>query len=236
MAQEKSKPVLVLLPGFDGTGRLCTPLVRALSGQAETRVISYRREALLGYSELTHEVSHGFPDRPFLLVAESFGGPIALQIASKRYTNLRGIVLSASFVTNPRPILSLLFDFIVGPKLFQVNLPRWFVRHFLVGNSDGKALIEATRSASRSVSPDVLAFRLKEIIRVDARQYLAECPVPLMYLRAIEDKLVGPESLDIMKRVRPDLEVREVHGPHLLLQAAPEICAKEILQFARKVI
>ena len=151
-------------------------------------------------------------------------------------SNLRGIVLSASFVTNPRPVLALLFGFLIGPKIFQITPPRWFLRYFLVGKHAEKTLTEATLSAARSVSPDVLAFRLKEIIQIDVIQYLAECPVPILYLQATEDKLVSPKSLEIMTGVRRDLEVRKIRGPHLLLQAAPAPCAEEILQFARKVV
>ena len=227
---------MVLLPGFDGTGRLCIPLIRALSNEADTHVVSYPADIMLGYSELSHEVSHHLPNKPFILVAESFGGPVALQIASKGFSNLRGVVLSAIFVTNPRPVLVFLFDFLIGPKMFQFRPPRWFLRYFVVAKRAGTTLIEAAISAARSVDPDVLAFRLKEIVRVDAVEHMLACPVPVLYLRATEDKLISPKTLETMRSVRPDLEVREVRGPHLLLQAGPAACAEEILQFARKVV
>lgn len=42
---------------------------------------------------------------PYLLLGESFSGPIALSIAARRPALLRGVVLCCSFACNPRPAL-----------------------------------------------------------------------------------------------------------------------------------
>jgi hypothetical protein len=44
----------------------------------------------------------------------------------------------------------------------------------------------------------------------------------LAFVRApMRDRLVGRWSLRVIRRIRPDIEIREVEGPHLLLQRQP---------------
>src|SRR5258706_2862593 len=91
----------LLLPGMDGTGRLFTPLGRALGPRFETRVIAYPRDRVLTYGELGAQIA--LPRGPFVLVAESFSGPIAIALAASRPPGLVGLVLAASFARSPRP-------------------------------------------------------------------------------------------------------------------------------------
>ncbi len=94
---------VVLLPGLDGTGRLFAPLLQEFPPEVESHVISYRPDVALGYEKLLQIVQSTLAQKPFVLVAESFSGPLALQIASTGLNHLRGVVLIASFVSNPRP-------------------------------------------------------------------------------------------------------------------------------------
>jgi surfactin synthase thioesterase subunit len=69
---------LVLLPGLDGTGTMFAPFVAELPPWIEPVVLDYPAEPL-GYADLARRLATRLPeDRPFFLLGESFGGPLAL--------------------------------------------------------------------------------------------------------------------------------------------------------------
>jgi pimeloyl-ACP methyl ester carboxylesterase len=89
---------ILLLPGLDGTGRLFEPLVRYAPEWASCTVARYPADRELSYPECADLVSAEFlPDAPFVIVAESFSGPVAILTASKRPPNLKGLVLFNTF-------------------------------------------------------------------------------------------------------------------------------------------
>ena len=104
---------VVLLPGLDGTGRLFAPLLRALPG-LEPIVVSYPCREVLDVQGLLHVIEGALPTEPYILVAESFSGPLAVRVAARRPLGLRGLVLVASFVRSPlgriRPADPVLFN------------------------------------------------------------------------------------------------------------------------------
>lgn len=98
---------LVLLPGMDGTGELFAPFIAALGGEFDVRVVRYPGDHRGGYEELEAIARSAIPeDRPYVLLAESFSGPIAISIAASGPKQLRGLVLCCTFARNPRPALA----------------------------------------------------------------------------------------------------------------------------------
>src|SRR5262245_52178733 len=99
-----SEPALVLLPGLDGTGALLAGFRRTLGPGIRTIVVSYPPDPDIGYVALEGVVRALLPqDQPFVLLAESFSGPIGISIAASRPVSLRGLILVSSFARNPRP-------------------------------------------------------------------------------------------------------------------------------------
>src|SRR5689334_15820463 len=96
---------LVVLPGLDGTATQLNDFVQALGSEFhEVTIVKYPRDQLLGYVELESLVRAALPvDRSFILLGESFSGPIALSIAASNPAGLAGIVLCASFAKAPIP-------------------------------------------------------------------------------------------------------------------------------------
>jgi pimeloyl-[acyl-carrier protein] methyl ester esterase len=93
---------LVLLPGMDGTGNLFADFVEALPDTFEVEVVHYPNNVCLSYTELmTFVQSAAPPSEPFVLVAESFSTPLAIQYAATNPPDLRGLVICAGFVTTP---------------------------------------------------------------------------------------------------------------------------------------
>jgi pimeloyl-[acyl-carrier protein] methyl ester esterase len=77
-------PVLLLLPGIDGTGKFLGVFAQALRPSVEPMIVSYPSDRALGYDELEALVLAALPsDRGYILLGESFSGPLAVRIAAR---------------------------------------------------------------------------------------------------------------------------------------------------------
>ena len=101
----------------------------------------------------------------------------------------------------------------------------------MLGAGADPALRALLTRALAAVSPEVLAGRAGELVRVHATDALPLCSVPLLYLRATGDRLVSPRSRDHLLQHQPDMLVSDIVGPHLLLQTRPEECWQAIAAF-----
>lgn len=225
---------LLLMPGMDGTGELFAPLLGALSTSVSARVISYPRHEPLGYAALLPIVRAALPMEPFVLVGESFSGPLALMVAAERPVGLRGVVLCASFVKNPVWWAPSVLRHAVRGAAFRV-FPAFAQTRALLGRHGTPALCELLAKANAGVSPAVLAMRARSILTIDVVEELRACPVPILYIRGADDGVVTIRSLRRIQAVVPAVEVVTVPAPHLVLQCQPEASAAAILAFARSV-
>jgi pimeloyl-ACP methyl ester carboxylesterase len=166
-----------------------------------------------------------------VLLAESFSGPLAIWLAASRPEQVRAVVLSTSFVRPPRPQW---LRWLVWPCLFRLPLPNFAARAILLGRTASPALVQDLQKAVRHVSPAVFAKRLSEVLKVDCTSALAACNAPLLYLKAADDRLVNAAAAATIRRIRPDLEIRELPGPHMLLQTQPAAAWQAIDQFLQQ--
>src|SRR5438105_3993436 len=89
---------------MDGTGELFAPFVAALGREFNVKVVAYPTAAPLGYDELESVARAALPaEGPYVILGESFSGPIAISLAASGSPGLKGLVLCCSFVSNPRP-------------------------------------------------------------------------------------------------------------------------------------
>src|SRR5688572_23801952 len=183
---------LVLLPGMDGTGELFAPLVDALGADVSTVVVRYP-DLPLNYVEHL-EIARTFlpPDRPYVVLGESFSGPIAVTLAADPPPGMLGYVLCASFVCCPRPILKLLRPTL--DLLPPQRVPSVLADYFLLGRYGSEPLRLAHRRVLQNVSPRALTARLNAIANVDVRNELTRAQMPGLYLRATEDRMVPPAA------------------------------------------
>ncbi len=226
---------LVLMPGMDGTGALLAPLAASLSAampDTEISIVSYPTDEVLGYAELADWLCERETlDADTILVAESFSGPLAVEMAERR--TVGGVVLASTFVQPPLPAASLLRAGVTR-LMFAVSLPGVAVRALLVGWRAPAALVCGVQDAVAQVAPAVLAHRLREILAVDVSSALARCAVPAMYISARRDVLLGGRALRVVQRLRPSLPVSVLDAPHLVLQTNPDTCAAIIVRFVRE--
>jgi hypothetical protein len=82
-----------------------------------------------------------------------------------------------------------------------------------------------------AVSPDVLAHRSAEALRVDARAALADVDVPILFLAPTRDRLIRTDAHADVVAIRPDTEVASLEAPHMILQRCPHASLARIEEF-----
>lgn len=225
---------LVLLPGMDGTGSLFKPLIDHLGNRFEVRVISYPANEALGYEALECMVRSSLPrGEPYILLGESFSGPIAISIAAARPPGLIGLVLCSTFALSPRPAITALWSLAkaLPPRLAPIVA----LEHLLLGRFSSNALLSALSAAVRPLSSAVFSARMRAIDRVNVLPKLKSISVPVLYLQATEDRLVPPSCCDLIQRELPAIRVVSVAAPHCLLQAASGDAALAVSTFAEQL-
>ncbi len=224
---------LVLLPGMDGTGRLFKPLVEALPASLSATIIAYPPDQPLGYSELLPLVEAAVAEESkFVLVGESFSGPLAIMLAARRPLGLQGLVLCASFVQFPFRQLPTQWRTMIRSWMFHFQ-PRWLIAWALLGRHSYGRVGRLLRETLALVSPTALAARAQSVATLDVTGALRDCPVPVLYLRPSEDWLIPRDCVAQIQSVQPHTEVVEIPGPHLVLQACPRPAAQILESFCQ---
>jgi pimeloyl-[acyl-carrier protein] methyl ester esterase len=225
---------IALLQGLDGTGQLFAAFIAALPKTTTATAVTYPSNKLLPYSESLSLVKPAIPEfDSFVLLAESFSAPLALEVAASNPSNLAALVICNGFVSKPLAGWSSIAKAIAQPWLFSLNAPRYILEYFLIGREAPRVLIHDVRQVLRSVSPGVLSNRVSEALNCDARGALAKVTVPVLYVKATLDNLLAHSCVDEMKRVKPDILIKSVVGPHLLLQREPQEVANIVSAFTR---
>jgi len=223
---------LVLLPGMHGTGELFSEFMRMIPEPKHIEAPHYPRDASPLYNQLQAMVESVAPtSENFILLAESYSTPLAIQYAATTPQNLRGLILCAGFATSPIRGWRRSFASWIAPLIFRLPLPTIAMSHFLVGPGASHSLHTAVRAAIRSVKPKVLTARLRQILAVDARIALGKVSVPILYIQAKQDRMVGPSCLEEIRGIKPQVDVACIEGPHLILQRKPQQCADIIMKF-----
>ena len=227
-------PAIVLLPGMDGTGALLLDLAAALGTEFEVIVVSYPADRDLDYVALERVARARLPaNQSFVLVAESFSGPIAISIAASNVAGLVGLVLCCTFAQCPRPTLRGLRVLI--PMIRTSRVPAFALRGLLLGRWSTEPLLRAISAALAKVSAAVVRARLRSIASVDVSTKLHQIAVPLLCIRATHDRLVPLSAANLIVRNAPAGRFVQLEGPHCLLQVAASCVAAVVLEFARGV-
>ncbi len=226
---------LVLMPGLDGSGVLFRPLLERLPSDLIPQVITYPATEPLGYGELLPRIIAALPvSGPFVILGESFSGPLALMIAAQRPAELKGVILCGTFVRNPLGPHWGWLRHLVSPLLFRWHSHLAEARALLGGYSTPQ-LRQLLREALSQVSPRVVARRIREVLQVDVREELRQCPVPLLDLRGTHDTVVRSQNAREVRTLRPDAQLADFEAPHLILQTQPTDAAKVIAEFVRRI-
>ena len=224
---------LVLLPGLDGTGDLFGPLRAALPPDVNVRAISYP-DAPLSYDDLCTFVRAQVADlQSFVVLGESFSGPIAVTLAAQGERGVVGCILCASFLSSPNALLVAFQPLLRFIPLQQIPTP--LAAPLLFGARSTPALRRAFGAALAKVSRRTLVARLNAVRSIDVTLLAKRINVPVLYLRATRDRLVSARAAKHLVDTIPGAQTHDVDGPHFLLQSVPKECAHFIAAFLRRV-
>jgi pimeloyl-[acyl-carrier protein] methyl ester esterase len=226
---------LVLLPGIDGTGKMFGPLIEQIPEGQDYQVIAYPTDKNYSYLELKEYVLAQLPaDGAFYIVAESFAGPLSLMLSQSLADRLKGLVLVATFLTNPRPVLGTLTRPFIRDWMMGMKPNKLLARFFVVGFDIPDEMLVRALAFHETVPPSVVRHRLFQVFDVDVRSIYKECPVPVLHLYGKKDRLLLQGCARQMRRIRPDVPSIGIDGPHYLLQARPEQCMQHIQEFIKQ--
>ncbi len=226
---------LVLLPGMDGSGALFAGFAAALGEGITPLVLSYPPDQALDYQGLTDFVRARLPvGQPYVLLGESFSGPVAIAIAATRPSGLAGLILTCTFARNPVPLLrhfSRLTPLLpVSGRLTDLAMP------LLLGGHATPALRRTLRGGLDQLCPAVLRARMRAVLAVDYSVQARSITVPVLYLQALQDHVVSCNSMNHLAALLPEMAVKAIDGPHLLLQAAPQATAAIVRDFVERTL
>lgn len=222
---------IVLLPGLDGTGFLFRPLINVLPVYIKPIVVNYPTDKKLGYEDLLPIVIDVLPkNEPFILLGESFSGPLSILVAATQPQGLIGIILCASFITCPQHLIPKWFEKFIFSILFRTSSIIVKVSSFFDWNYS-----EEFKLAISKVKPEVFAHRVKEVIKVNVVAELVTCRLPILYLQGKNDFLVPSSNFDKIKKIKPDIQFAQLETSHMVLQSKPYEAARLINKFIENI-
>ncbi len=225
-------PTLVLLPGFDGTGRRLGNFMSSLGSDVAVRLVRYPTDTPLGYDELEGLATAALPrDEPYVLLGESFSGPLALRIAARSPQGLQGLVLCGTFAKNPFPWLA--WSRPLAVHLPLKSLPRWLRAPLMWGSFSPATAPPGSERAIAEVAPAVIRRRIAALLAADETAARGRVAVPVLVIRAQRDRIISKAATRTLLDVVPGARMIEIDGPHLLLQACPVDSAAAVLDFLR---
>jgi pimeloyl-ACP methyl ester carboxylesterase len=225
-ADEGSGPPLVYVPGIDGSGEF-------LLGQAEVlaqrlRLLRLRHEGADpdrdGYQAMADdvvEVIAGAGIGRALLLAESFGGGIALQAALDHADRVAGLALVNTFPRfghRTRLALTRAFAPLVPQPVFRRARQR-FAAWSLFGRHRDPDAIRRFRSVPASRFDGAYRRRLQMIATLDLRSRLPQIRQPVALFAGTDDRVVDSvRQARAMAALLPDATVEIIDGGgHLIL-------------------
>ncbi len=215
---------------MDGSGELFAAFIAALGDAAQVLVVAYPPGAALDYEGLVRFAGARLPpDQPYVLLGESFSGPVAIALAARPAPGLVGLILCCTFARNPTPVFKL-FKRCLG--LLPISAAfTGLVSPFLLGTGSHPALRASLRRVLERVSAPVMRVRLRAVLDVDYSAQMRAVTVPILYLQATRDCVVFAGSARHLTTLQPGMQVVRIPGPHLLLQTAPNDTAMSVTRF-----
>jgi pimeloyl-ACP methyl ester carboxylesterase len=230
-------PTLVLLPGLDGTGDFFAPLLEALGQGVRTHVVRYPVAGAYDYVTCQPLVRAALPtEGPYVLLGESFSGPIAISLAAQAPQGLAGIILCCTFAANPRPRLTLIRPLLPFLPFHGTGSSLRLSRFLVLGRWITPAIRELHQKILASVPAKTIRSRLEAVADCDVREALASVRLPIICLVARHDRLIPRAAARLLRQQAPSATFVEIDAPHCLLQCEPQQAAEQIRKFLQALV
>lgn len=216
---------LVLLPGMNGSSTLFTPLIEAL-GEIDCHPLSLPTQGPQDYPSLADALFTQLGTTPFVLLGESFSGPLAYQLALRQPAGLRGVIFAASFLNCPNPALALLKHL---PMSRTLATAPWLLRMLCLGKTADEDILQRVQVEIRRLDPSLLRARIATLANLQAPAQALN--LPCLHLWPQQDRLVANSTAARLAQVCSDIRQIRLDGPHFILQTQPQACAKAIAEF-----
>ncbi len=226
----RTTATLILLPGIDGTEVFFQPLIAALPPWIRPQVVTYPISGANGYSDLLPLVETAVADiDAFYVLGWSFSGPLALMLATKEPQRTRGVILSASFVRPPLPVLPWFRFAVVASVITLIRLARR-TPGLVTGHWTEQIKRDKAATLNR-VPASVIAARAQAILTLDARVALRACRSPVLYLAGSHDRIVPRRNAEVIIREMSTVQVETIKGQHMAMYTNPMAAVTAIARF-----
>lgn len=224
-------PLLTFLPGLHGNSELYHPLASRLKDPAE--FVNYPEKGEQSYQALADFLASSLDwSLPRVLIAESFSGPLALQMAARFTHSVSAVVIAASFCASPSPASLALLPL---RPLFMLRPPAATIRHFLTGSSIPDQLTQTVRQTISSLPALTLSRRVRSVLSLEEQHCPSLTNTPILILQAKHDNLIPWQFQNQLEQHYPHARVHWLESPHLIFQRAPKQCCAKIKQFLNQL-
>lgn len=218
---------IILLPGLDGTGEFLADLGNRLAERREVTAVAYPSNQHLGYAGLTDFVIARLPPGRFIILGESFSGPIAIEIAARLADRAAGLILVSTFAVYPLPPILRRLARRFDPSL----IPRKLAATALMGRDATPELKADLARVLATLPRAIIRARFQDALTVDKRRRLADVRCPALIIRGQLDRLFGEKAALRLATGLAASRIEVIDAHHMLLQTHPAEAARLIENF-----
>lgn len=236
LAVEGTGPLLVLVPGMDGTGKLFYRQVPLLARRF--RVVTYPlRDNAASMDTLVEDLAALIrrlsPDgEPAVVVGESFGGTLAMSLALAYPECVRALVVVNSFPHfRPQFRLRLAVGALQVLPWGAMGLVRRLTAFRMHSRFTHRTELGRFLQETRQTTREGYIGRLRILMQYDVRERLVQIGVPTLYLASDRDHLMpAVEQARFMAARVPRSVLRILAGHGHICLIAPNVDLEEILR------
>lgn len=210
------KTDVILLPGLHGSRALYASFVALAPPWASCRPLALPTIGEQSFDGIASTLEPELrPLEGFVLLGESFSGPIVARLAGRLGQKVALTVLCNPLVEMPfTPPVAL-----AASLATSRGMPAWCAAWLLAGGDRplGRAALEAIRLLPRKV----LEQRLSAAFSATSDDLVRRLTAPLLAILGTRDRLGSPARTRALLREIPFHAAAEIDGPHLIAQTRP---------------